>query len=63
MSKLEPGTTTVGITPPHLQVLGSRGAVLGNRIFSEILLGEEAFMEVPGVYLDSADIAYHPFCE
>jgi predicted dehydrogenase len=45
----------------HLQVLGSRGAIRGPRIYSESLMTKQAFMEVPGVYPDSADVGHHPF--
>jgi len=45
----------------HLQVLGTKGAINGARIYSEDLLGEETFMTVPGVYPDSYDVEHHPF--
>jgi predicted dehydrogenase len=47
----------------HLQVLGNKGAIRGPRIYSETLLGEETFMEVPGIYPDSPEVSHHPFDE
>jgi predicted dehydrogenase len=47
----------------HLQVLGTTGAIRGPRIYSEALLGEQAFMRVPGVYPDNPDVGHHPFDE
>ena len=46
-----------------LSVLGTRGAINNSRVYSETLLGEEAFMTVPGVYPDSHDVTHHPFDE
>ena len=45
----------------HLQVLGSHGAIRGPRLYSETLQEDRDFMEVPGVYPDSPDVAHHPF--
>jgi predicted dehydrogenase len=45
----------------HLQVLGTKGAVRGPRIYSETLQTEQTFMDVPGVYPDSYDVTHHPF--
>jgi len=47
----------------HLQVLGSKGAIRGPRIYSEALQADPIFMDVPGVYPDSYDVTHHPFDE
>jgi predicted dehydrogenase len=45
----------------HLQVLGTRGAIRGPRLYSESLQVDHAFMDVPGVYPDNPDVTHHPF--
>lgn len=47
----------------HLQVMGTKGSIRGRKIYSERLLGDELFMDVPGVYPDDWDVAHHPFDE
>lgn len=45
----------------HLQVLGTKGAIRGPRIYSESLQPDQIFMNVPGIYPDSPDVTHHPF--
>lgn len=46
----------------NVNLMGSEGTALGNRIFSRALAPEQAdYFEVPCVTPDSGDVAHHPF--
>ena len=47
----------------HMQVMGTEGGIRENKIYSQKLLSEKKFMEVPGVYPDNPNVAHHPFDE
>jgi len=44
-----------------LELLGTRGAVRGDQLYSEDFQGGVEFRAVPGVGPDSPDVAHHPF--
>ncbi|MFH1615894.1 MAG: Gfo/Idh/MocA family oxidoreductase [Planctomycetota bacterium] len=47
----------------HLQVMGTEGAIRERKVYSEKLLGDKLFMDVPGVYPDDWNVTHHPFDE
>lgn len=44
-----------------LELLGTRGSVREEQMYSEDFAGAKAFLTVPGIGPDSADVAHHPF--
>jgi len=45
----------------ELTLLGTRGSVRGEKLYSEDFPGAKQFLTVPGVGPDSSDVAHHPF--
>lgn len=45
----------------ELTLLGTRGAIRGEKLYSENFPGVKQFLTVPGVGMDSGDVAHHPF--
>src|SRR5262249_39034138 len=47
----------------NLEVLGDRGSMRGNRLFTEKLPWQTGWAEIPTVLPDSGDVTHHPFQE
>ena len=47
----------------NLEVLGERGSMRGNRLFTERLPGQTGWAEIPTILPDSGDVTHHPFQE
>jgi predicted dehydrogenase len=47
----------------NLEVLGDRGSMRGNRLYTERLPGQTGWAEIPTVLPDSGDVTHHPFQE
>jgi predicted dehydrogenase len=47
----------------NLELLGDRGSMRGNRLFSEKLPGQTGWAEIPTILPDSGDVTHHPFQE
>ncbi len=45
----------------NLEVLGDRGSMRGNRLFTERLPGQTTWAEIPTVLPDSGEVTHHPF--
>ena len=45
----------------NLEVLGERGSMRGNRLFTERLPGQTDWAEIPTILPDSGDVTHHPF--
>ncbi|MBI3832647.1 MAG: Gfo/Idh/MocA family oxidoreductase [Planctomycetes bacterium] len=45
----------------ELTLLGTRGGIRGEKLYSEDFPGAKQFLTVPGVGMDSGDVAHHPF--
>ena len=44
-----------------IQILGDRGSVKNNRVWSHKFPGQKGWVEIPTVLPDSADVTHHPF--
>jgi predicted dehydrogenase len=47
----------------NLDLLGDRGTMRGNRLYTERLPGQTGWAEIPTVLPDSGDVTHHPFQE
>lgn len=47
----------------NIHLLGEKGAILNNRLFSHKLPGQVDYAEIPTILPDSGDVAHHPFAE
>src|SRR5262249_29781867 len=45
----------------NLEILGSKGAIRNNPLFSHKLPGQTGFATIPTIIPDTADVAHHPF--
>ncbi|MBL8028257.1 MAG: Gfo/Idh/MocA family oxidoreductase [Fibrobacteres bacterium] len=45
----------------HLQIMGSRGAIVDNKLFKMKGNKKQPAVQIPGTYADDGDVAHHPF--